>query len=263
QATAKSNDQENCVFQVKWEVDHLFTEFKGKPMCLVCLEPLSAMKDFNLSCHYNTLHKVKYEKYTEAARAALIADLKSKVHKQQNFLLPEPQPHRRLHSRRRMLLRLRAKAKEPLSDGEIVKRCAVETARAFGDANLVKNVDTVSLSRRTVTRRIFDINDHVEGKMKQVMHDCKYFSLALDERTDVMDVSQLLIFTRTVDRSVEVHEELLKMVSLHDTTKGTDIFNAVSSVALTWLDKLSAVVTDGAPAMQGRRTGFAGLLQQS
>ena len=96
------------------------------------------------------------------------------------------------------------------------------------------------------------------------MHDCKYFSLALDESTDVMDVSQLLIFTRTIDSSYEVHEELLKLVSLHDTTKGTDIFNAVNSVASAYGGfKLSAVVTDGAPAMQGRHTGFAGLLQQS
>ena len=51
------------------------------------------------------------------------------------------------------------------------------------------------------------------------MHDCKYFSLALDESTDVMDVSQLLILIRTIDSSYEVHEELLKLVSLHDTTK--------------------------------------------
>lgn len=116
-----------------------------------------------------------------------------------------------------------------------------------------------------VTRRIFDIHDHVEGKLKHVMQDCKYFSLALEESTDVMDVSQLLIFTRTVDSSFEVHEELLKMVSLHDTTKGTDISNAVNNVANVYggLDKLSAVVTDGAPAMQERRTGFAGFLQQS
>lgn len=54
-------------------------------MCLVCLETLSAMKDFNLSRHYNTLHKAEYEKYTEAARAAMVADLKSKVHKQQRL----------------------------------------------------------------------------------------------------------------------------------------------------------------------------------
>ena len=97
------------------------------------------------------------------------------------------------------------------------------------------------------------------------MHDCKYFSLALDESTEVMDVSQLQIFTRTIDSTFEVHEELLKLVSLHDTTKGTDIFNAVNSVASGYggFDKLSTVVTDGAPAMQGRHRGFAGLLRQS
>uniref|UniRef100_A0A3Q3JZ16 HAT C-terminal dimerisation domain-containing protein n=1 Tax=Monopterus albus TaxID=43700 RepID=A0A3Q3JZ16_MONAL len=132
-----------------------------------------------------------------------------------------------------------AKAKKPLADGELIKRCAIEMAKAFGDNNL--------------------------GKMKQVMHDCKYFSLALDESTDVTDVSQLLIFTRTIDGSFEVHEELLKLVLLHDTTRGTDIFNAVNNVARAYrgFDKLSAVVTDGAPAMQGRHTGFEGLLQQN
>lgn len=98
------------------------------------------------------------------------------------------------------------------------------------------------------------------------MHDCKYFSLALDESTDVMDISQLLIFTRTIDSSFVVHEELFKLVSLHNITKGTDIFNAVNSVVNEYyggFDKLSAVVTDGAPAMQGKHNGFAGLLQQS
>lgn len=66
-------------------------------------------------------------------------------------------------------------------------RCAVEMAKAFGDDNMAKNFETVSLSRRTATQRIFDIQNHVEEKLKQVMHDCKYF-LALDESTDVMDV---------------------------------------------------------------------------
>ncbi|CAJ1066359.1 zinc finger BED domain-containing protein 5-like [Xyrichtys novacula] len=141
----------------------------------------------------------------------------------------------------------------------------MEMAKAFGEDNMAKNFDAVSLSRRTVTRRIFDVHDHVEGKLKHVMQDCKYFSLALDESTDVTDVSQLLIFARTVNNSFEVHEELLRMVSLHDTTKGTDIFNAVNNVVDEYGDfnKLSAVVMDGAPAMQGRRAEFAGLLQQS
>ena len=84
-----------------------------------------------------------------------------------------------------------------MSDGEMVKRCAVEMAKAFGYHNMV------SLS--SGTENFFDIQTHVDGKLKQVMHDCKYFSLALDESTDVTDTSQLLIFTRAIDNSFEVH----------------------------------------------------------
>ncbi|KAI4816904.1 hypothetical protein KUCAC02_009204 [Chaenocephalus aceratus] len=83
---------------------------------------------------------------------------------------------------------------------------------------------------------------------------------------DVTDVSQLLVYARSINGSFDVHEELLKRVPLHGTTKGTDIFEAVKGVVSEYggFDKLSAVVTDdGAPSMQGRCTGFAGLLRQS
>ena len=45
-----------------------------------------------------------------------------------------------------------------------------------------------------------------------------------------------------------MQEELLKLVSLHDTSKGTGIFNAINNVASAYggFGKLSAVVTDGA-----------------
>lgn len=43
-----------------------------------------------------------------------------------------------------------AKAKQPSSDGELIKRCSIEMAKAFGDDNLVKNFEAVSLSRRTM-----------------------------------------------------------------------------------------------------------------
>lgn len=223
------------------------------------------MKDFNLSRHYNTSHKDKYAKYTGAARYAIVADLKTKINRQQSlFNKATTIQESCLKASYAVSLEL-VKSKKPLSDGETAKRCAILMAKSFGDDNMAKNFESVSLSRRTVTRRIFDIQNHVEGKLKQVLNDCKYFSLALDESTDVTDVSQLLIYTRAIDSSFEVHEELLKLASLHGTTKGVDIFNAVKSAVHEYggFDKLSAVVTDGAPSMQGRRTGFAGLLQQN
>ena len=175
-AQKRKLEEENRVFQPRWETDYLFTDCKGKPMCLVCLETKSAMKDFNLSRHYNATHKEKYDKYTGAARAAIVADLKRKIHRQQSFFTKATTTQESSLKASYVVSLELAKAKKPLSDGEMVKRCAVEMAKAFGDDNMAKNFETVSLSRRTVTRRIFDIQNHVEGKLREIMNDCKYFS---------------------------------------------------------------------------------------
>ncbi|XP_057203176.1 general transcription factor II-I repeat domain-containing protein 2B-like [Triplophysa rosa] len=258
-------DSENRAFQARWETDYLFTEFKGEPMCLVCLETKSVMKDFNLNRHYATAHKEKYERYTGDARTALISDLKGKIHRQQNLFTKCMTVQESSLKASYAVSLVLAKAKKSLSECETVKQCAIEMAKAFGDEKMAKNFESVSLSRRTVTRRISDIQCQIQEKLKQEIENCKYFSLALDESTDVTDVSQLLIFARTITEKFDVHEELLKLVSLHGTTKGEDIFKSVE-IAVNehgGFAKLSAVVTDGAPAMQGKKSGFAGLLKKN
>jgi hypothetical protein len=71
--------------------------------------------------------------------------------------------------------------------------------------------------------------------------------------TDVSDTNQLLIFVRAIKEDFTVFEELLKVCSLHSTTGGADIFNAVKSAVEEFggFEKLSSVVTDGAKSMTG------------
>ena len=58
----------------------------------------------------------------------------------------------------------------------------------------------------------------------------KVFTLsAAIKRLDASDVSQLLIFIRVISSRFEVYEELIELCSLHGTTKGSDIFNAVKN----------------------------------
>ena len=59
-------------------------------------------------------------------------------------------------------------------------------------------------------------------------------------------------------------EQLLKVCSLHGTTKGEDIFNAVQGVVEEYagVEKFSGVCTDGARAMVGTKNGFVGLLKR-
>ena len=87
----------------------------------------------------------------------------------------------------------------------------------------------------------------------------------MDESTDVCKVSQLLIFIRTIDEKFTINEELLQTIPLHGTTKGSDIYNSLVSVVNAYggFEKCSSVVTDGAPAMVGRKTGLVGLLKSN
>jgi hypothetical protein len=71
-------------------------------------------------------------------------------------------------------------------------------AKAFGDTNMAENFETVSLSRHTVARRVAAMSEHVAGKLSDIVEKFCYFSLCLDETTDQTDVTQLLIFVRTV-----------------------------------------------------------------
>ena len=89
--------------------------------------------------------------------------------------------------------------------------------------------------------------------------------MALDESTDISDTSQLLIFIRTVDDNFTVQEELVKMCSLNEGTKGFNIYAALESVIHDYggFKKCSCIVTDGAKAMTGNNKGLVGFLKKN
>jgi hypothetical protein len=70
----------------------------------------------------------------------------------------------------------------------------------------------------------------------------------LDDSTDQTDVSQLLIFIHAIQSDFSTHEELLNLVSLHGTTKGSDIFEEVPNCVDKYcgFNNFSSIVTDGA-----------------
>ncbi|GFQ85955.1 proteinral transcription factor ii-i repeat domain-containing protein 2a [Trichonephila clavata] len=79
------------------------------------------------------------------------------------------------------------------------------------------------MSANTVARRVENIAKNISSQLFDKNGHVEWFSLALDESTDVSDTAQELIYIRVVDKSYEVHEELLDMYSIHGTTTGRDI----------------------------------------
>jgi hypothetical protein len=109
------------------------------------------------------------------------------------------------------------------------------------------------------------MNEHVSTKLASAVGNCTYFSLALDESTDVTDMSQLMIFVKTIDDLFTIHEELLDLVPLDCSTKSVDIYNALESSVTKYggFGKCSCIATDGAAAMRGTKEGLAGLLRKN
>ncbi|UYV75318.1 EPM2AIP1 [Cordylochernes scorpioides] len=87
-----------------------------------------------------------------------------------------------------------------------------------------------------------------------------------EKSTDVSDTALVLIYIRGVDKSYEVHEELLDMYSIHGTTTGTDIFKgvemAINKKNLRWKN-LKCITTDGGKNMSGKDKGVVALVSKA
>ncbi|CAM5176061.1 unnamed protein product [Natator depressus] len=142
---------------------------------------------------------------------------------------------------------LLAKRGKPFTDSELVKICMIQAAEEIcpGKVDLCK---TISLLANTVAHRIEDIGSNIIFQLNEKAKKFEWFSLALDESTDVSDTSQLLLFIRGVGSNFEVPEELASVHSMHRTTTGEEIFKEVekslSQYNLQW-KQLKCITTDG------------------
>lgn len=156
-----------------------------------------------------------------------------------------------------------AAASKPFSDGEFLKECMMETAGVLCPESQGK-FEKVSLSRRTVTRRVELIDEHIASQLNKKAEFFQLYSLALDESNDIKDTAQLLIFIRGINDRFEITEEFLTVESLKGTTRGEDLYDKVSAAIekhkLPW-SKLANVTTDGSPNLTGKNVGLLKRIQ--
>jgi hypothetical protein len=87
----------------------------------------------------------------------------------------------------------------------------------------------------------------------------EFYSLKLDESTDLTDTAEVAVFIGGINDELKVFEEMFDLCPLKGTTKGTDILVATKTTLSSYyvsLKNLAGLAPDRAPAMVARKAGF-------
>ena len=240
------------------------TQGVSKPQCVICGEVLSneSMKANKLKRHLDTKHKEHSEKShdyfirkeSELKRQRLDAPNQKGVFSLTQATLASYHVAWQI-----------ARCKKPHNIGEeLIKPAALDMVRIVCGDDAAAKIESVPLSNSTIASRISDISDNIKSQLIQEIRNSKYFSLQLDETTDVSDDAQLLAYVR-YQSSTTLAEEFLFCKTLTTTTTGADIFDLVDTFftdeGIDW-NRCISVCIDGAPAMIGARKGFVGRVKE-
>ncbi|CAL9692766.1 unnamed protein product [Knipowitschia caucasica] len=252
-------DKECRIFKEKWTTSYLFTEMHGKPLCLVCLQQVSVLKEYNIRRHYETHHSKKYDGLQGQLRRDKINELLAGLRKQQSTFIKSREVSEAAVKASYLIASEIALASKPYSDGDFVKRSMMKAAELVCPEKR-QAFANISLTRNTIAERISELSADLDSQLKRRVKSFIAFSVATDKSTDITDVAQLAIFIRGVDETLTVTEEFLELVPMMDTTTAEDIFGSVAAaldrVGVDWSRAVS-LATDGAPSMVGKKAGVA------
>ena len=246
-----------------------FFKVRNKPLCVLCQTTISYFKASNLQRHFKACHSkidVEYPLGSEL-RKSHFEKLKQQFTQQTKILSFQfGKSNERVTAASFDVSWNLARASKSYSDGELIKQCVYDCVKRLrpDDKGLHSDVKNLQLSRHTVERRIFDLSAEVQNQLSDTIQSCSYFSLAVDESTDIQDQAQLAIFLRCVSSSFEIPEELLDVISLKGRTTGAEIKTGIDETVERCslpLNKMTALCTDGAPAMVGSKKGLLGLMR--
>uniref|UniRef100_A0A8C5SPD7 SCAN box domain-containing protein n=1 Tax=Laticauda laticaudata TaxID=8630 RepID=A0A8C5SPD7_LATLA len=258
--------QRTYLFHKEWEERYCFMDVNGKSVCLICSSTVAVAKKHNVQRHFERNHGTFAKNYPldSELRKMKVKEMKSKFASQLTIYTKPVVHSKNTTIASFKIASLLVKRNKPFEDGELLKEVFLTAADSIfeGFSNkkeILTAIQKLQLSGNTVSRRIQSISNDLEYQLQSDLQKCLWFSLQLDESTDITDTSQLAMIVRLVFSDLAVKEELLKILSLKGKMRGEDIFLTFRNYATETnlpLHKLSSITTDGAPAMVGSLDGF-------
>ncbi|XP_066903286.1 general transcription factor II-I repeat domain-containing protein 2-like, partial [Halyomorpha halys] len=186
-----SGDTEGRQFQEKLTEEFFFTLHNGKPICLLCNEYISVMKEFNIKRHYSTKHPMLLSLTGQIGKHK-IQKLTANLEKQQQMFHKQRTQHDNFVKASFIVTSKLAKSLKPSIEGGFIKECMFEVCSVLCP----------------------------EKKNK--------FGKITNSITDLSETAELInIIIYSVDEEFPVTEELLVLQALKGTTTGENIFNEV------------------------------------
>ena len=147
-------------FNEKWTGKYFLTDTENKAVCLLCKETIAKLKEFNLKRHHETKHKKFGGNLSEEERKLKAEKCVKKPKKEQTLFAKQSAFQSSATKASLMVAYNLAKRNKHFLDGEFIKQCMVECASVMC-SDVKSKFECISLSRRTVARRIDSINDEL------------------------------------------------------------------------------------------------------
>ncbi|KAM3835905.1 zinc finger BED domain-containing protein 5-like [Diretmus argenteus] len=124
-------------------------------------------------------------------------------------------------------------------------------------------LDVIPMSDNTIQRRISDMAADVKEQVLDAIRESHFFSIQLDESTDVANCAQLMVYVRFI-KELSVQEKFLFCHPLPARTTAAELFKALNDFIqenhIDW-SRCFGICTDGARAMTGRHSGLVKQVQ--
>ncbi|XP_069157024.1 SCAN domain-containing protein 3-like [Procambarus clarkii] len=266
----QSNEEDIREFKEYWTEKFGMIKKDDKALCIFCSYTV-VCRTSSVKRHFENVHKNLSNKTEGEQRELISRELRKTKTQAETFMnYISGRPSSNLVAASFEVSKVIAQHGKPLCDGEYIKEAWLECAPFLFDnfsekKKIIQRIKDLPVSRKTVKDRILKLERNAAEQLTKDLSSCKFFSICVDESTDITSSARLAIYSRFC-RGDEVCEEMVALASLPERTTGAEICKTVVNEFSTRqidISKVVSVTTDGAPNMTGEKAGFVNLFAKS